>query len=459
MKSAREWGDFGFSDEEMLERLRALARGQAGPGGPRLLRRLHRGAGQAALGREDADLRAEDEADPARDPRGALRPRDSRRPRRRALGPRSHRRASSPPATSPSAGRRGSPRRARTRRSSTTTWRSATRTWSSTPSRSCAGSASSSSCPGTTRCSTYHERSADRLKEMARALPAEGRAKELSVERRMATHEMTTKPPERRPRRALAHADEPPSSATSSRPSPATCSTSSATRPARTRSRRRRCRSKPLPSDARRHRHASGLPPGRPSSRGRSARRSTSSGTRPSSSPSRARARGHSRSASPTPSGTSRASPHSAEADIPLAEYEALGRRQLASRSSSPTRTTSSTRSRRCARGGVRTIGRFVWESFAPEDAEPAQGGLRRRSTRFTSGEQERYRGFGIESPLLTWGCHPELIAVARAGEADRRPTTTSSGSTSPAASWASASRSRRSSRRSRAPAATTCGC
>jgi hypothetical protein len=42
---------------------------------------------------------------------------------------------------------------------------------------------------------TYHERSADRLKEMARALPAEGRAKELSVERRMATHEMTTKPP------------------------------------------------------------------------------------------------------------------------------------------------------------------------------------------------------------------------------------------------------------------------
>ncbi len=42
---------------------------------------------------------------------------------------------------------------------------------------------------------TYHERSADRLKEMARALPAEGRAKELSVERRMKTHEMTTKPP------------------------------------------------------------------------------------------------------------------------------------------------------------------------------------------------------------------------------------------------------------------------
>jgi hypothetical protein len=42
---------------------------------------------------------------------------------------------------------------------------------------------------------TYHERSEERLKEMARALPAEGRAKELSVERRMATHAMTTKPP------------------------------------------------------------------------------------------------------------------------------------------------------------------------------------------------------------------------------------------------------------------------
>ena len=41
----------------------------------------------------------------------------------------------------------------------------------------------------------YYERSADRLQEMARALPAEGRAKELSVERRMETHEMTTKPP------------------------------------------------------------------------------------------------------------------------------------------------------------------------------------------------------------------------------------------------------------------------
>jgi hypothetical protein len=41
----------------------------------------------------------------------------------------------------------------------------------------------------------YHERSGERLKEMARALPGDGRAKELSVERRLATHAMTTKPP------------------------------------------------------------------------------------------------------------------------------------------------------------------------------------------------------------------------------------------------------------------------
>lgn len=44
---------------------------------------------------------------------------------------------------------------------------------------------------------SYHERSADRLQEMARALPStEGGAKELTVERRMATHEMTTKAPD-----------------------------------------------------------------------------------------------------------------------------------------------------------------------------------------------------------------------------------------------------------------------
>jgi hypothetical protein len=42
----------------------------------------------------------------------------------------------------------------------------------------------------------YHERSADRLGEMARALPADGTSQDLSVERRLATHAMTTKPPD-----------------------------------------------------------------------------------------------------------------------------------------------------------------------------------------------------------------------------------------------------------------------
>lgn len=61
---------------------------------------------------------------------------------------------------------------------------------------------------------------------------------------------------------------------------------------------------------------------------------------------------------------------------------------------------------------GVRTIGRFVWESFAPEDVEPARAAYDVIYS-FTRAEQERYRGLGIESPLLTWGVHPELIAIA----------------------------------------------
>jgi glycosyltransferase involved in cell wall biosynthesis len=65
---------------------------------------------------------------------------------------------------------------------------------------------------------------------------------------------------------------------------------------------------------------------------------------------------------------------------------------------------------------GVRTIGRFVWESFAPEDAEPARGAYDVIYS-FTQAEQERYRTLGIESPLLTWGCHPELVAVAEGVE------------------------------------------
>ncbi len=61
---------------------------------------------------------------------------------------------------------------------------------------------------------------------------------------------------------------------------------------------------------------------------------------------------------------------------------------------------------------GVRTIGRFVWESFAADDAEPARSAYDVIYS-FTAAEQERYRGLGIDSPLLVWGCHPELLEVA----------------------------------------------
>lgn len=59
---------------------------------------------------------------------------------------------------------------------------------------------------------------------------------------------------------------------------------------------------------------------------------------------------------------------------------------------------------------GVKTIGRFVWESFASEHVEGALGAF---STIYslTSAEQERYHQMGIDSPYISWGCHPELLA------------------------------------------------
>ncbi|MGH6943134.1 MAG: glycosyltransferase, partial [Geminicoccaceae bacterium] len=89
--------------------------------------------------------------------------------------------------------------------------------------------------------------------------------------------------------------------------------------------------------------------------------------------------------------------------------------------------------------GGVRTIGRFVWESFAPGDAEPAKRAFDVIYS-LTRAEQGRYRDLGIDSPLLTWGCHPELLAVAEevrgaGGQgADRAPGTEDRPSPNPAA-------------------------
>ena len=69
---------------------------------------------------------------------------------------------------------------------------------------------------------------------------------------------------------------------------------------------------------------------------------------------------------------------------------------------------------RRLRERGVRTVGRFVWEHFSPEHVE---GTLAAYDVvySFTRAEQARYRELGIESPYVTWGCHPELVAVGEA--------------------------------------------
>jgi 1,2-diacylglycerol 3-alpha-glucosyltransferase len=61
---------------------------------------------------------------------------------------------------------------------------------------------------------------------------------------------------------------------------------------------------------------------------------------------------------------------------------------------------------------GVRTVGRFVWEQFAAEHVEPAKRAFDVVYSMHAA-EQERYAGFGIESPRVHWGVHPELLEVA----------------------------------------------
>jgi 1,2-diacylglycerol 3-alpha-glucosyltransferase len=63
-------------------------------------------------------------------------------------------------------------------------------------------------------------------------------------------------------------------------------------------------------------------------------------------------------------------------------------------------------------RRGVHTAGRFVWEHFAPEHVAGAQEAYEVVYS-FTHAEQERYRGWGIDSPRIQWGLHPELLQVA----------------------------------------------
>lgn len=62
-------------------------------------------------------------------------------------------------------------------------------------------------------------------------------------------------------------------------------------------------------------------------------------------------------------------------------------------------------------RQGLKTVGRFVWESFSAEHVGPALAAYDVIYS-LTRCEQERYRDLGIESPYIAWGCHPELLEI-----------------------------------------------
>jgi 1,2-diacylglycerol 3-alpha-glucosyltransferase len=59
---------------------------------------------------------------------------------------------------------------------------------------------------------------------------------------------------------------------------------------------------------------------------------------------------------------------------------------------------------------GIITIGRFVWESFSAAHVAAAKRAFSCIYS-LTRCEQNRYKKFGIDSPHLSWGWHPELEA------------------------------------------------
>ena len=63
-------------------------------------------------------------------------------------------------------------------------------------------------------------------------------------------------------------------------------------------------------------------------------------------------------------------------------------------------------------RRGVRVVGRFVWEHFTADHVATAREAYDVVYS-VTEAEQERYRGWGLETPRVPWGIHPELLAVA----------------------------------------------
>ena len=68
---------------------------------------------------------------------------------------------------------------------------------------------------------------------------------------------------------------------------------------------------------------------------------------------------------------------------------------------------------------GVRTYGRFVWEQFSPEHVEGAKRAFDVVYSVIAC-EQQRYSTLGIESPMVRWGCHPELLEGAAEIDAAR---------------------------------------
>ncbi len=68
---------------------------------------------------------------------------------------------------------------------------------------------------------------------------------------------------------------------------------------------------------------------------------------------------------------------------------------------------------RKLRQQGLVTIGRFVWESFAEKHAKEAREAFSIIYS-LTLCERERYHSFGIDSPYLLWGCHPELLSFTQ---------------------------------------------
>lgn len=62
-------------------------------------------------------------------------------------------------------------------------------------------------------------------------------------------------------------------------------------------------------------------------------------------------------------------------------------------------------------RHGVRVIGRFVWEHFTEEHLGPAREAYDLIYS-VTECEQRRYASWGLETPRVPWGIHPELLGI-----------------------------------------------